>query len=179
MRAPEIHKRKRRRGYTLVELSLAIGVGLMVAGMGLMLLNQQLAFLNIFRAQDFLTREAPLINNYVTRVIGSAEGYALYTDMASLQGGDSAVLEDATVLVLRYKLPNGGERAAILSFEDPGSGDGLYYRLVPDDGIIGAPELALSKSPTGVRFFVEQGVLRMELEGPAGERLVYSGTQQL
>jgi hypothetical protein len=171
--------RHRRRGYTLLELSLAIGIGLMVAGMSLMLLNQQIAFLRIFRAQDFLTREAPLINNYVVRVIGSAEGYALYTDMISVQSGGDAVLSDARVLVLRYKLAEGGERAAILSFEDDGTDSGLYYRLVPEDGTIGDPDLALSTQPSDVTFAVEAGVLRMYLSGPNGEELVYSGTEQL
>lgn len=170
--------RDRRGGYTLLELSLAMGVGILVAGMSLMLFNQQMAFLRIFRAQDFLTREAPLINNYVVRVIGGAEGYALYRDMDSLRNGESAVLSDATVLVLRYKLAEGGERATILSFEDPGSGPGLYYRVIPEDGTLGGPDLALSKQPAAVSFGVEQGVLRMRLRGPNGEELVYSGTQQ-
>jgi hypothetical protein len=171
--------RKGRGGYTLLELSLAMGVGILVAAMSLMLFNQQMAFLRIFRAQDFLTREAPLINNYVVRVIGSAEGYALYENMAALRDGESAVLEGATVLVLRYKLPEGGERASILSFEDPGTGLGLYYRLIPEDGVLAGPDLALSKQPTLVSFAVERGVLRMYLTGPNGEELVYSGTQQL
>lgn len=169
----------RRRGYTLVELSLAMGVGVLVAGMSLMLFNQQMTFLRIFRAQDFLTREAPLINNYVVRVIGGAEGYALYEDMDALRNGEGAVLEGATVLVLRYKLAEGGERASILSFEDPGTGPGLYYRLIPESGVLGGPDLALSKQPELVSFAVEQGVLRMYLTGPNGEELVYSGTEQL
>lgn len=179
MRVNPTTRRRGRRGYTLLELSLAMAVGILVAGMSLMLFNQQMAFLRIFRAQDFLTREAPLINNYVVRVIGGAEGYALYRDMASLRNGDAAVLDGATVLVLRYKLAEGGERASILSFEDPGTGLGLYYRVIPESGVLGALDLALSKQPASVSFAVEQGVLRMYLGGPNGEELVYSGTQQL
>jgi hypothetical protein len=169
----------RRGGYTLLELSVAMLVGILIAGISLMLFSQQMLFLRIFRSQDFLTREAPLINNYVVRVIGGAEGYALYSDIGSLRNGGGAVLTDATVVVLRYKLPEGGERASILSFEDPGTGLGLYYRVVPESGVVGAPDIALSKQPTGVRFAVEQGILRMYLNGPNGEELVYSGTQQL
>jgi prepilin-type N-terminal cleavage/methylation domain-containing protein len=173
------HRSRKRGGYTLLELSVAMAVGVLIAGMSLMLFSQQMAFLRIFRAQDFLTREAPLINNYVVRMIGGAEGYALYRDIASLGNGDGAVLEDAAVLVLRYKLAEGGERVSILSFEDPGSGSGLYYRVVPEAGGIGQPDIALSKQPAEVRFAVEQGILRMYLTGPNGEELVYSGTQQL
>ena len=169
-----------RRGYTLVELTLAMSVGMMGAAISLMLFNQQMNFLRIFRAQDFLVREAPLISNYVVRVIGSAEGYQLFTDIGSLQAGDSAVLEDAQVLVLRFMESDGTEKASILSFEDhPEMGEGLYYRLVPPSGVVGDPDWAITKEPLGVKFAVEQGVLRMTLSGPNGEELVYSGTQQL
>lgn len=176
-----------RRGYTLVELSLAISVGMMVAAISLMLFNQQMNFLRIFRAQDFLVREAPLISNYVARVIGNAEGYQLFTDMSSLQGGDSAVLADAKVLVLRFIASDGTETASILSFEepfpDPDTGEerklGLYYRLIPSSGVVGEPDWAITKEPLDVTFSVEEGILRMTLRGPHDEELVYSGTQQL
>ena len=69
--------RIRRRGYTLLELSLAMSTGMLVAVLLLALVNQQIAFLKIYNAQNFLTTEAPLINNYLARVIGSAEGYRL------------------------------------------------------------------------------------------------------
>lgn len=162
-----------------MELSLAMSVGIMVASMGLMLFNQQMAFLRIFRAQDFLTREAPMINNYVIRVIGAAEDYRLYEDVDALKNGESPVLTGATALVLRFRESDGSMRASILSFEDPGTGPGLYYTMIPENGAIPGPEWALSRQPSLVSFAVEHGVLRMIVAGPNGEELVYSGTQQL
>ena len=173
-------RKRKARGYTLVELTLAMSIGMMVAAMSLMLFNQQVSFLRIFRAQDFLTREAPLISNYVARVINNAEGYSLYTDINALKNGDTAVLSDANVLVLRFKQSDGTERAAVLSYEDFNSEPGLYYRLVPDDGsALGDPDWAITKQPADAVFSVEQGILRMTLSGPNGEELTYSGTQQL
>lgn len=169
----------RAAGYTLVELTLAMAIGTMVAAMGLLLFNQQMAFMRIFRAQDFLTREAPMINNYVARVIGTAEDFRLYADMQSFRDGSDPVLSGATVLVMRFREANGTMRASILSFEDPGGGSGLYYTMVPDSGMIGTPDWALSKEPSQVSFAVDQGVLRMTVAGPNGEELIYSGTQQL
>ena len=168
-----------RRGYTLIELSLAMAIGTMVAAMALLLFNQQMAFLKIFKAQDFLTREAPMINNYVVRVIGTAEDYRLYEDIDALKNGSDPVMTGAKVLVLRFREANGTMRASVLSFEDPGTGPGLYYTMIPDSGIITVPDWALSKQPSLVSFAVEQGVLRMIVEGPNGEELIYSGTQQL
>lgn len=175
---PSPHK-SLRRGYTLLELSLAMSVGMMIAAMGLLLFNQQMTFLRIFKAQDFLTREAPMINNYVVRVIGAAEDYRLYPDMSTLKNGGDPVMTGATVLVLRFKEADGSMRASILSFEDPGTGLGLYYTMIPENGVIPAPDWALSKQPSLVSFMIDQGVLRMVVAGPNGEELIYSGTQQL
>jgi hypothetical protein len=168
-----------RRGYTLVELSLAMTTGLVVATLLLALVNQQIAFLRIFNAQNFLTTEAPVINNYLARVIGSAEGYRLYESVADLVAGEDPVLADAPVIMLRFKEPDGSFRASVLSFENPGTGQGLYYRMVTRAGVLGAPDWALTKRPANVNFAVVQGILRVRITGPNGEEIVYSGTQQL
>lgn len=173
-------RRTLRRGYTLVELSLAMMTGLMIAAMLLAIFNQQVAFLRIFNAQSFLTTEAPIINNYLSRVIGSAEGYQLYPNMTTLKGGGSPVLQDAPVLLLLFKEPDGSARAAILSYEEvTGSGFGLYYRRVTETGTISDPEWVLSKEVRGVNFSVVEGVLRATLTGPNQETITYSGAQQL
>ena len=181
MKPSSLPARRRRRGYTLVELSLAMLTGIMVVVMLLALFNQQMAFLRIFQAQSFLTTEAPIINNYLVRVIGSADGYRLYPSMAALTSCSAPVLQDAPVLMLRFKEPDGTFRAAVLSFEDPGggAGRGLYYRRVTAAGTISDPEWALSKEPSNVTFSVEEGVLRVRLTGPNQEQITYSGVQQL
>lgn len=168
-----------RRGFTLMELTLAMGTGIALATMLLALVNQQIAFLRIFNAQSFLTTEAPLINNYLVRVIGSAEGYRLYESIDDLRAGNPPVMDDAPVLMLRFKEPDGTFRASLLSFEDPGTGPGLYYRLVTSAGVPSTADWALSKSPANVDFSIVQGILRVTITGPAGEEIVYSGTQQL
>jgi len=45
---------KIRRGFTLVELTLAMAIGMAIGAIVLAMLNQQIAFLQIFRAQSFL-----------------------------------------------------------------------------------------------------------------------------
>ena len=59
--------KRARRGFTLIELTIAIMIGLATGTMVLALFNQQLAFLKIFKAQGFLTEEAPIISTYVDR----------------------------------------------------------------------------------------------------------------
>jgi hypothetical protein len=169
----------RRRGYTLLELSMAMATGIVVAVLLLALVNQQIAFLRIYNAQNFLTTEAPLISNYLARVIGSAEGYRLYESVDDLVDGSAPVMEEAPVIMLRFKEPDGTFRASVLAFEDPGSGQGLYYRMVNTAGALGTPDWALSKRPADVRFSIVQGILRVRVTGPNGEEIFYSGAQQL
>lgn len=169
----------RKRGYTLIELSLAMGLGTIIAAIALLFFNQQLAFIRIFRAQDFLMREAPVINNHLTRIVSNAQGIRLYDDMDALNNGMPPVMSNATVAVLLIKEPDGGLAETILSFEDPGTGQGLYFRLVPSGGVIGQPDWAVSKEPTQATFSMESGIFRTRLVGPNGEEITYSGTEQL
>lgn len=171
--------RRFRRGYTLIELSLAMVTGTMVAVMMLAMVNQQIAFLKIYNAQNFLTTEAPLISNYLARVIGSADGYRLYESVDDLVDGSPPVMTGAPVIMLRFKEPDGTFRASVLAFENPGSGQGLYYRMVSRAGVLGAPDWALSKRPSNVDFSIVQGILRVRVVGPNGEEIFYSGNQQL
>jgi hypothetical protein len=173
------HPRARARGYTLLELSLAMATGIVVAVMMLALVNQQIAFLKIYNAQNFLSTEAPLINNYLVRVIGSAEGYRLYESVDDLRDGSPPVMADAPVIMLRFKEPDGTFRASVLSFENPGTGQGLYYRIVTSAGVLGTPDWAITKRPANVSFSIVQGILRVRVAGPNGEEIFYSGTQQL
>jgi len=172
-------RRRLRRGYTLLELSLAIGIGLMVGGLSLAMLNQQIAFLRIFRAQDFLATEAPLINYQVARIASHADGFRLHRSLSDAEARTNPVLTDATVLVLRFRQPDGGFRESILAFHDPGTGEGIYYHFVEPDGTIDDPQWAVSKEVTDTKFSIENGILRVRLTGPNGEEIIYSGTQQL
>jgi hypothetical protein len=66
-----------------------------------------------------------------------------------------------------------------LAYEDRGTGPALYYYIVPLSGVLGEPQWAVTKKASNVSFFVDQGILRMQIDGPNGERVTYSGTMQL
>lgn len=172
-----IHHRQ-RRGFTLVELSVALMMGMMIGAMVLALFNQQLAFLKIYQAQDFLSEEAPVINNYVSKLVGRADRFRLHDSLNDAKGGVNPRLTSSPVVVLNYRQPDGTVRASILSFEDRGAGPALYYYVVPAVGVLAAPQWAITTKAADVRFTMEQGILRMTLTGPAGEQITYSGAMQ-
>lgn len=167
-----------RRGFTLIELSVAIMIGMLTGSMVLALFNQQLAFLNIYQTQNFLTEEAPVISMYVSKLVGKADRFRLHASVSDAISGTNPVLTNSPVVVLNYRQPDGTMRAAILSFENRGTGPALYYYVVPTAGALGTPQWAITDKPTNVSFVIDQGVLRMSLTGPAGEQIVFSGTMQ-
>lgn len=173
----QLHKTK-LRGFTLLELTIAIMIGMATGGMVLTLFNQQLAFLKLFRNQNFLTEEAPIINSYVSRLIGKADSFRLHATRADALSGASPTLAASPVLALNFRQPDGSIRSAILEYANRGAGFALNYYQVPTSGILGEPQWAITKAPTGVAFRVAQGVLQMVLTGPNQERITYSGTTQ-
>ena len=177
--------KKRLRGFTIIELTIAIMLGMATGGMVLTLFNQQLAFLQLFKRQSFLTEEAPIINNYVSRLIGKADGFRLHANREdALLGERSTPSGPSPVVVLKFRRPDGSFQASILEFGMRGGVRGLYYYLVAANGTVTEPEWAVSKTPTNVVFRVDTidqpnpGVLQMVLTGPSQEQITYSGTTQ-
>jgi prepilin-type N-terminal cleavage/methylation domain-containing protein len=168
-----------RRGFTLIELSVAMTMGLLTGSMVLAIFNQQLAFLKLYQTQNFLTEEAPVISMYVSKLVGKADRFRLHNSVADALSGANPRTTASPVVVLNFRQPDGTMRAAILSFENRGSGLALYYYIVPVSGVLGTPQWAVTSKPTNVQFTMEQGVLRMILTGPQGEQITYSGTMQL
>lgn len=167
-----------RAAFTLLELTVSMFIGMAVAVMVLMLTNQQLSFMRIYRAQSFLTEEAPIISTHVRNLVGQADRFRLHRSVGEALAGTNPVMTDAPVLLLNFQQPDGTSRAGILAFQDIGSGPALYYYLVPVAGALGTPQWAVTKKPAGVRFALESGVLRMRLTGPNNEQIIYSGTMQ-
>lgn len=179
--------RKIKRGLTLIELSIAIMMGMAIGGMTLLLFNQQLTFLKLYKTQNFLTEEAPVISMYVSRLIGKAERFRLHTTLErALAGTPEAVVSSSNeplpfpVVLLNFRQPDGTMRATILRFIDKNTtgGPALYYYVVPVNGVLGEPQWAVTKVPKNVAFTMEQGVLRMTMTGPNDEMITYSGTMQ-
>lgn len=184
-----------RRGFTLVELTVAIMLGMMTGSMVLAMFNQQIAFLSIYKQQNFLAEEAPVISMYVGSLVGKADRFRLHDSLqdalANKNPRGAPTDPPSPVLVLNYQQPDGTAggttmRAAILAFHDIGSGPALYYYVVPVSGVLGAPQWKISSKPSKVDFQMENGVLRMALEGPLDpkisgyipERITYSGAMQ-
>jgi hypothetical protein len=114
----------------------------------------------------------------VSRIVGKADRFRLHDSLQDALAGQNPRLTDSPVVVLNYRQPDGSQRAAILSFEDRGSGPALYHYVVPLSGLLNEPQWYISNRPANVGFTIEEGVLRMTLTGPVGEQITYSGIMQ-
>jgi Tfp pilus assembly protein PilE len=91
--------RRIRRGFTLVELSIAVMLGLAIGAMVISLFNQQVAFLKIYQKQTFLTEEAPMISQHVRQLVGKADRFRLHDTVADALAGTNPRLTASPVLL--------------------------------------------------------------------------------
>lgn len=165
----------RRLGFTLVELTIVLMIGMMVSSMVLAIFNQQMAFLRMYRTQSFLNEEAHIVNLYVSKLVGKADRFRLHDSVSDALSNINPRTSDASVCVLNFLQPDGSVRASILAFEDRGDGPALYYYVVPVSGVLADPEWAITDKAEDVEFSMELGILRTRLTGPEGEQITYSG----
>lgn len=176
----KLRHRGMRKGMTLVELTLAMGVGMAIAAIVLLLVNQQIAFLRILGAQSFLSEEAPMIGLYVGKMAGKADRFRLHDNISDALAGRNPRLTASPVMLMNFRQPDGTTRSAILAFEKKDGRDELNYYLVPESAspTLGTRQWSITRKAANVSFFVTDGILRMQLTGPGQERLTYSGTMQ-
>ena len=171
-----------RRGFTLPELATAIGLALAIAAIMMTLLQQQVTFHRIVKTQGFLVDDAPQINNTITQILSRADAYRIQSKLRDAVSGTNAITADGKVLVLDYLNPDGSEDFGIISFEsDNGKDARAYYTMDPATPFTkaGNPDWLISRQVDNAEFFIQNGVFRMQLTGPAGEIVTYSGTPRL
>lgn len=176
-----------------MELSLVIVIGITIGSIVMAMLNQQIAFLRIFKAQSFLNEEAPVISNHISKLLLSAERFRLHANLSDALSGANPRLTDSPAVLLNFRQPDGTVRAGILSFQNVVDKDeatifdytqavddtkpmALYYFVIPVSGTLSKPEWAVTDKPTDIDFFVEAGIIRVRLTGPAGEEIIFSGS---
>ena len=171
------------RGFTLLELTMVMMLAMAIATATMSLMQQQISFLRISKAQNFLVEEAPEVNNAISKLMGHADAFRIHTTFSTALAGSNAVTDDGTILVLGFTNPQTGAKDfGLITFESDGDDNYLGYYNVDQFGappIEGNPDWIISRRVNAANFFVENGVFRMTLTGPSGETITYSGTPRL
>lgn len=171
-----------RRGFTLLEMSIAVALSMAIGAMLIGLMQLQVSFHRILRAQQFIVKEAPLINNSLTHIMARADAFRIHESVSDAVADINAVTEDGSVLVVGFQNPDGSRDFGLISFESDSDGSYLgYYSVDPSVPFssMGTPNWIISRSVTNATFFIENDIFRVRLTGPSGETIIYSGTPRL
>lgn len=175
MKTPPIQSK--RQGFSLIEMSVVIVVGLMIAGAGLTLMNQQTKFLNVLAEQDFILTEAPQINRAITSIIGRCDAIRLHETFDDAINDQNAVTTGANVLVAAFTNPDGSQFFGLIVLETINGNLMLnYYQYDPGSAlpVEGTPSWTISREIDAASFALVDGLFQVNLTGPNAENLTYT-----
>jgi hypothetical protein len=169
----QISSRRRRGGFSLLEMSVAMSL-LIVLGVALVtMIQQHTTFIKLFRQQAFLATEAPQIGNLLGRILNQADHYFVYATKDDALGGGAPVLTTGHALRLFFKTPTQDTEERLIVVEDTATGKALNFVGWRSDGT--QTSWTISSKIQDAEFLSDQGILNMTLEGPNGEVVTYGG----
>ncbi|MGB0991975.1 MAG: type II secretion system protein [Akkermansiaceae bacterium] len=166
-----------RSGFTLIEMTVAISAGMILAVMALTMFNQQLASFKILKTQDFLVREAPQINNSLGQIVSKANTFQMFTTLAHAENGSNPVVTGGKVLALKFnEIDDSSSSYGVVAYDEANNRLEYYHVESLAQLTSSSPRWSISRQVHDAQFFVENGVLRMTLTGPNGGEITYSTT---
>ena len=122
-------KRRRQSGFTLIELALVMGVSVMLAGALIGMFQSHIQALNQALKNNFLAQDAPFIGLLLTRTIGNAEDFRIYSTGAAARSSNGTPSLAGQAVRLWMRQPNSSFRQAVVSFETINGHRGIYFFL--------------------------------------------------
>jgi prepilin-type N-terminal cleavage/methylation domain-containing protein len=130
-------KSRQQRGFTLIELTLVLGVSVMVASALIGLFQAHVKMLNQAVENNFLAQDAPVIGLLLTRTIGNAEDFRIYGSGTAARADGTRVMAGPAVR-LWMRQPNSTSnitsQQAVVSYETINSHLGIYFFLANNAG---------------------------------------------
>lgn len=169
------HRRRlgRQKGFTLVELTLVMGMTLVLSAALMMMLRSHITFMRVLSSYEFLRDDAPQMNLMLTGILGQATEYKIYQSTGDAQSDSNAVTSSGTAVRLRFRNPDGTFAEGLVSFE---GGVLNYYSRPVGTSWPGSASWTISEQATAVDFDNTSGILLVTLTGPYGEEITYAGT---
>jgi hypothetical protein len=175
-----MRKKRRQAGFSLIELTLVVGLSVMLASAVVGMFNTNLQMTNQAVKYQFLAKDAPFIGLLLTKTIGNAEDYRIFANRNNAVAGTPAVLT-GPVVRLWMAQPSGAFRQAILSFETIGGHRGIYFFLADDvtGTFPAAPSWELAGGQlTNATFDASTGLLLATLNGSYGDQYTFAAEKK-
>lgn len=172
-RLPTSSRSRRRLGFTLMEISSAMGIMVMLSGALVVMLQQHLTFMTLAQRQSFLAEEAPKIGDILGRLFQQADHYFIYPTLEGALLQASPILVDGRAVRLVYKTAAQETVERVIVAEAGTSGTSLrFYNLLPDGS---TTSWLICQGLQGATFRADEGILIATLAGPNGEEISYCG----
>jgi hypothetical protein len=174
----------RQSGFTLIELTMVMGISILVAGALIGMFQAHVQMLNQALKYKFLAQDAPFIGLLLTRTIGNADDYRIYATGALARSSSGTPVLTGTAVKLWMRQPNSTFRLVVVSFETISSHQGIYVFLTDTGAFSGTPNWELAGGQlTNATFFVDQtaastGVLLTTLTGSYNDQYTFSAEKK-
>jgi prepilin-type N-terminal cleavage/methylation domain-containing protein len=122
-------KRRKQNGFTLIELTLVLGVSALVASALIGMFHTHIQMLNQALKYKFLSQDAPFIGLLLTRTIGNAEDFRIYASGAAARSSTATPVLTGPAVKLWMRQPNSTFRLVVVSFETYNTQLGIYVFL--------------------------------------------------
>ena len=172
-------KKRRLQGFTLIELTLVMGMSVMVAGALIGVLQSHIQMLNQAAKYKFLAQDAPTIGLLLTKTMGNAEDYRVYSSGAAARSNSAPTLSGPAV-GLWMRQPNSLFRRAVLAFETLNNQPAINFYLAAADGTFsGTPSWKLAGGElTSATFDATSGILTATLNGSFNDQYQFAAEKK-
>lgn len=170
------HSKSRQRGFTLIEVSAAFMMMMILSGTIVTLLSQHVFFMQMYNNASFLSEEAPRINALVSSIVNQADSYFIFSNLTDAQnlGGATPVTSGGTAVRLTFRNPSGETDESILSY----AGGTLNYHYKRLGVWSTTPDWVVTSQPKSATFSNDLGLLLIRLVGPEDEVIEFVGTSE-
>lgn len=164
---------RRRCGFTLLEISTALGLMVTLSAALIMMLQQHLSFMEMARRQSFLTQEAPKIGSILGRIFQQADHYFIYENLEAVGLGAEPLLVDGGAVRLFFKTAAQTTEERIIAAAQEAAGTSLRFYTRQADG--STTSWLICQGLQAATFRADGGILEATLTGPNGEEISYCG----
>lgn len=167
-------RRSRRAAFTLLEVSTAMGLMLVLGSSLVVMLQQHVTFMGLAQRQSFLADEAPKIGNVVGRIFSQVDHFMVHDTHDAAVAGGTPVLAGGRAVRLFFRAADQSTEIRIVSVQPLAEGVDLRFYHTQADGTLAS--WSISDRLNDASFAVDQGILTITLSGPNGEIITYGGS---
>jgi hypothetical protein len=119
-------KKLPQSGFTLIELTLVLGISVMIASTLIGLFKAHVQMMTKSLQNNFVAQDAPFIGLLLTRTMANAEDFRIYASGSNARSNTAPVLSGPAVR-LWMRQPNSTFRQAVISYETVSGHAGIYF----------------------------------------------------